>query len=287
MILSDKWEDYEILGAKDGQKLERWNKFILKRPDPTIFWRGKISESDFNKYDALYNRSSSGGGSWQYKRPMPESWEVSYKDLTFMVKPTGFKHTGIFPEQSSNWDYAAEKIKNANRKIKVLNLFAYTGCATVSASKAGAVEVVHVDASKGMTQIAKKNAELSGVSENFIRYIVDDVFKFVEKEIRRGNKYDAVIMDPPSYGRGTNGQIWKIEDSLNDLLEQVNKVLSDEPLFVLISSYTTNISSLALNNIVKSSSIRTRFKNIQTDELALPIKDEEVYLPCGICARCD
>lgn len=286
MILSDKWQDYEIIGAKDGQKLERWGKYTLKRPDPQIFWRGGIKDMDFDSYDAIYNRSGMGGGSWKYRNKLPESWQIHYGDLTFLVKPTGFKHTGIFPEQAANWDYAREKIQGSNKKIKLLNLFAYTGCATVNASKAGA-DVVHVDASKGMTQIAKQNALLSGVADNFIRYLVDDVFKFIEKEIRRGHKYDAVIMDPPSYGRGTNGQVWKIEDCLNDLLDLVEKVLTDDPLFMLINSYTTDISALALKNTVVSSPLKHRFKNIVTDELALPIRNEEVYLPCGICARCD
>ena len=237
--------------------------------------------------DAIYHRSNKGGGSWEYIKKLPVSWNISYRDLIFNVKPTGFKHTGIFPEQAVNWDYAKEKIENSKTNIKVLNLFAYTGCATCNASKAGANEVVHVDASKGMTQIAKENAKLCGIENNFIRYIVDDVFKFIEKEIRRGRKYDAVIMDPPSYGRGTNGEIWKLEDSLIKLLSSVNQILVEKPLFMIVSSYTTGISSISLKNVIYTSDLRDKFKNINTGELSLPIKDSDLLLPCGIYARCD
>jgi len=287
LLVSDKWQEYEIIYAGKGIKTERWGQYILKRPDPQIFW--EMNEGSNIKLfpDAIYHRSNKGGGSWEYIKKLPVSWNISYRDLIFNVKPTGFKHTGIFPEQAVNWDYAKEKIENSKTNIKVLNLFAYTGCATCNASKAGANEVVHVDASKGMTQIAKENAKLCGIENNFIRYIVDDVFKFIEKEIRRGRKYDAVIMDPPSYGRGTNGEIWKLEDSLIKLLSSVNQILVEKPLFMIVSSYTTGISSISLKNVIYTSDLRDKFKNINTGELSLPIKDSDLLLPCGIYARCD
>lgn len=287
LIVSDKWNDYEIIATKNGEKLERWGKYILRRPDPQIFWQSDVDDKTFNSYDAIYHRSNKGGGSWEYKNKLPESWMINYKDLTFNVKPTGFKHTGIFPEQSANWDYAREKIENSKREIKLLNLFAYTGCATCNASKAGAKEVVHVDASKGMTAIAKENAKLCKVDSNFIRYIVDDVFKFIEKEIRRGRKYDAIIMDPPSYGRGANGEVWKLEDSLTKLIELVNQVLVDEPLFMIINSYTTGLSPISLKNVILCSKLKQKFKNINSGEIALPVKNQNLLLPCGIYARCD
>ena len=287
LLISDKWKDYEIIATRDGEKLERWGDYVLRRPDPQIFWKSDIDDGEFNTYDAIYHRSNKGGGSWEFKTKLPQSWTVKYKNLTFNVKPTGFKHTGIFPEQAVNWDYAKDKIENANRDVRVLNLFAYTGCATCNASKAGAKEVVHVDASKGMTSIAKENAKLSGIENNFIRYIVDDVFKFIEKEIRRGRKYDAVIMDPPSYGRGANGEIWKIEDSLARLFELVNEILVDRPLFMIINSYTTGLSPISLKNAITTSKISRKFENIYSGEIALPIKNQDLLLPCGIYARCD
>jgi hypothetical protein len=287
LLISDKWKDYEIIATRDGEKLERWGDYVLRRPDPQIFWKSDIDDEKFNTYDAIYHRSNKGGGSWEFKTRLPQSWTVKYKNLTFNVKPTGFKHTGIFPEQAVNWDYAKDKIENANRGVRVLNLFAYTGCATCNASKAGAKEVVHVDASKGMTLIAKENAKLSGIENNFIRYIVDDVFKFIEKEIRRGRKYDAVIMDPPSYGRGANGEIWKIEDSLARLFELVNEILVDRPLFMIINSYTTGLSPISLKNAITTSKISEKFENIYSGEIALPIKNQDLLLPCGIYARCD
>lgn len=287
LLVSNKWEDYKILATKNGEKLEKWGKYILRRPDPQIFWSSDIKDREFESYDAIYHRSKAGGGSWDFKKILPDNWTINYKDLTFMVKPTGFKHTGIFPEQAVNWDYAREKIENANRDIKVLNLFAYTGCATINASKAGAKEVVHVDASKGMTAIAKENAKLSKVQDNLIRYIVDDVFKFIEKEIRRERKYDAIIMDPPSYGRGSNGEVWKLEDSLTKLLSLVNEILVDEPLFFIINSYTTGLSPISLKNVITTSNISQKFKNISSGEIALPVENSELLLPCGIYARCD
>lgn len=287
LLISDKWKDYEIIATRDGEKLERWGDYVLRRPDPQIFWKSDIDDEKFNTYDAIYHRSNKGGGSWEFKTRLPQSWTVKYKNLTFNVKPTGFKHTGIFPEQAVNWDYAKDKIENANRGVRVLNLFAYTGCATCNASKAGAKEVVHVDASKGMTLIAKENAKLSGIENNFIRYIVDDVFKFIEKEIRRGRKYDAVIMDPPSYGRGANGEIWKLEDSLARLFELVNEILVDRPLFMIINSYTTGLSPISLKNAITTSKISEKFENIYSGEIALPIKNQDLLLPCGIYARCD
>ena len=287
LLISDKWKDYEIIATRDGEKLERWGDYVLRRPDPQIFWKSDIDDEKFNTYDAIYHRSNKGGGSWEFKTRLPQSWTLKYKNLTFNVKPTGFKHTGIFPEQAVNWDYAKDKIENANRGVRVLNLFAYTGCATCNASKAGAKEVVHVDASKGMTLIAKENAKLSGIENNFIRYIVDDVFKFIEKEIRRGRKYDAVIMDPPSYGRGANGEIWKLEDSLARLFELVNEILVDRPLFMIINSYTTGLSPISLKNAITTSKISEKFENIYSGEIALPIKNQDLLLPCGIYARCD
>ena len=226
MIIANDWKDYEILDMADGEKLERWKDIILVRPDPQIIWKNKSFPSKWKEVNAKYNRSSTGGGSWQYKKKIPNAWQVNYKDLTFNIKPMGFKHTGLFPEQAVNWDWMIEKIKNAKRDIKVLNLFAYTGGATVACLSAGA-SVCHVDSSKGMVTWAKENVVSSGLQDKQVRYIVDDVVKFVNREIRRGNKYDAIIMDPPSYGRGTNGEVWKFEDNIGDLVELCLQVLSD------------------------------------------------------------
>lgn len=282
LILSKDWKDYEILDAGDGEKLERWGNILLRRPDPQIIWQVREKQL-WDKVHARYHRSDKGGGSWEYKKKIPEKWTVQYKELTFQVKPTGFKHTGLFPEQAVNWDWIIEKIQQANRPIKVLNLFAYTGGATCAASFAGAVEVVHVDASKGMVAWAKENAALSGLAENRIRYIVDDVFKFVEREHRRNNVYDAIIMDPPSYGRGPKGEIWKLEEELPKLLDLTSKILSKDCLFLLVNAYTTGFSHISLNNMMKQ--VFEGSYRFTSGEIGLPIHDGELVLPCGIYAR--
>lgn len=279
MKIANAWEDYELLEMKDGMKKERWGEYILVRPDPQIIWS---NDNSFGKYDAIYHRSNKGGGHWEYKTKLKDNWQVKYKELTFNIKPMGFKHTGLFPEQAVNWDYMIDKIKNSNRKIKVLNLFAYTGGATVACLYAGA-SVCHVDSSKGMVLWAKENVNSSGLGNSEVRYIVDDVVKFVEREIRRGNKYDAVIMDPPSYGRGVNGEVWDIETDLYKLLNLVNQLLSDNPLFVLINSYTTGLSSKVLENILK---FTIKQKGIITSgEIGLQQKSTDIILPCGIYGR--
>lgn len=283
ILLANEWEQYKILDAGNGEKLEKWSDILLRRPDPQIIWNTNKKDKIWNDVHAIYTRSDKGGGSWEFKKKLPEKWIVRYKELSFYVKPTGFKHTGLFPEQAANWDWIIGKIKNSNKPIKVLNLFAYTGGATCAASFAGAVEVVHVDASKGIVSWAKENAELSGLAKNKIRYIVDDVFKFVEREHRRGNFYDAIIMDPPSYGRGPKGEIWKIEDELPKLFSLVSKILSKEPLFLLVNSYTTGFSHIALKNMmIKSFGNKFVF---QSGEIGIPISDTELILPCGIYTR--
>lgn len=284
MLVSDEWKDYECIDAGNGEKLERWGKIILRRPDPWALWSHDNNEM-WNKYDALYHRSDKGGGYWENISTLPEFWTISYKELKFKVSPTGFKHTGLFPEQGVNWDFIMDKIKNANRDIKVLNLFAYTGGATIAASLAGAVEVVHVDASEGINAWAKENAKLTGLENNKIRYICDDVLKFVEREIRRGNKYDVIIMDPPTYGRGPAKELWKFENSLNKLLELCMEVLSDNPLFILMSSYTKGITPKTLENIFITS-IDKKYKNgkITVDELGLKMNNG-MFLPCGISGK--
>ena len=239
MRICQDWKDYKIIDAGNGEKLEIWKDIVLRRPDPQAIWPITNKNEQWKNPDGFYHRSSKGGGSWEFKKKLKDFWTVNYKDLTFKVSPTNFKHTGLFPEQALNWDYAIEKIKNANRPIKVLNLFAYTGAATMACSYAGAVEVVHVDAAKGMVEWAKENMRLSKLENNRIRFIVDDCLKFVEREARRGNKYDVIIMDPPSYGRGPNGEVWKFEDNIYNLVNASMKILSDEPLFLLINSYTT------------------------------------------------
>ena len=282
--LSDSWKDYECLDAGNGEKLERWGNVILRRPDPQAMW--KVNYTDLWKNpDGFYHRSNKGGGYWDFKKKLDEYWTIQYKELTFKVSPTNFKHTGLFPEQATNWDFIIDKIQNSGRKIKVLNLFAYTGGATMAASYAGA-DVVHVDASKGMTEWAKENMRLSHLENNVIRFIVDDCLKFVEREARRGNKYDAIIMDPPSYGRGPNGETWKFEDNLYNLIEACTKILSDKPLFFLINSYTTGISNIVLDNILKET-LLPLYPNgtIESGEVGLPITRDNLILPCGIYGR--
>ena len=282
MDVANNWKDYEILDMANGEKLERWGNVVLIRPDPQIIWKNKSFPEKWNKANARYNRSSSGGGAWKYNSKMPENWQIKYKDLVFNIKPMGFKHTGLFPEQAVNWDWMISKIQNAKREIKVLNLFAYTGGATVACSYAGA-SVCHVDSSKGMTTWAKENIVSSGLKDKPVRFIVDDVVKFVNREIRRGNKYDGIIMDPPSYGRGTNGEVWKFEDNISDLVELCSKVLSDKPLFFLINSYTTGISSKVLENILRLNIKKDgKFSN---GEIGIPMTNSKLILPCGIYGK--
>ena len=284
MKLANEWKDYKILDMADGQKLEQWGNVILSRPDPQIIWKDKSFPKKWKEIDATYHRSSSGGGSWEFKKTMPKQWQIKYKDLTFNIKLMGFKHTGLFPEQAVNWDWMINKIKSEKREIKVLNLFAYTGGATVACASAGA-SVCHVDSSKGMTAWAKENIESSGLKDRPVRFIVDDVVKFVNREIRRGNKYDAIIMDPPSYGRGTNGEVWNFEDNIYDLVELCTNVLSDKPLFFLINSYTTGISGKVLEDIL-SLTVEKKYKGIlEAGEIGIPMKNSKLVLPCGIYGR--
>lgn len=282
MDIARDWKDYEILDMANGEKLEKWKDVILVRPDPQIIWKSKSFPERWKNANARYIRSSTGGGNWDFNKKVPANWQVKYKELIFNIKPMGFKHTGLFPEQAVNWDWMINKIQHANRDIKVLNLFAYTGGATVACSYAGA-SVCHVDSSKGMVTWAKENITSSGLQNNPVRYIIDDVVKFVSREIRRGNKYDAIIMDPPSYGRGTNGEVWKFEENISDLVELCTKVLSDRPLFFLINSYTTGISSTVLENILRLN-IKAKGK-LSSGELGLPMKDSNLVLPCGIFSR--
>lgn len=283
MNIANEWKDYEIIDMASGEKLERWGNIKLIRPDPQIIWKNKSIPSEWKLANARYNRSNTGGGAWEYSKRLPESWQVKYKNLTFNIKPMGFKHTGLFPEQAVNWDWMINKIKQSKRDIKVLNLFAYTGGATVACLSAGA-SVCHVDSSKGMTTWAKENVESSGLREKPVRFIIDDVVKFVQREIRRGNKYDAIIMDPPSYGRGKNGEVWQFENNIADLVELCTQVLSDDPLFFLINSYTTGISSKVLANLLELNMKRYNGK-ITSGEIGLPMKNSKLVLPCGIYGR--
>lgn len=282
MNISNAWKDYECLKTGDGEKLERWGTFILNRPDPQIIWP---KSGKWLPADGHYYRSTSGGGHWEFAKKIPPFWTINYKDLTFKVSPTNFKHTGVFPEQASNWDYIEDKVKTYmqnHKEMHVLNLFAYTGCATMAASKAGATEVVHVDASKGINAWAKENMSLSHLEDNTIRFITDDVIKFLEREARRGRKYQGIIMDPPSYGRGPNNEVWKFENNIKDLISKVKLVLDDDFSFVLISSYTTGISPISLSNILK-----LEFSNnkIETGENTLPVTEDNLLLPCGIYGK--
>lgn len=281
MRVAKDWNDYEILDMANGEKLERWGNYILERPDPQIVWQDKTFKDKWKNVDAIYHRSKKGGGYWENINDIKASWQVKYKDLTFNIKQMGFKHTGLFPEQAVNWDYMIDKIKNSNRKIKVLNLFAYTGGATVACAYAGA-DVVHVDSSRGMVLWAKENIESSNLTDRYVRFIVDDVIKFVKREIRRGNKYDAIIMDPPSFGRGANGEVWNIEESLYPLIKLCMEVLSDNPLFFLINSYTTGMSPKVLENILYMTLDKKYKGKISSGEVGLPMKNSNLILPCGI-----
>ena len=283
MWYSQNWKDYELIDTSEGERLERWGKYLLIRPDPQIVWKNEKKSPLWSHADATYKRSSGGGGGWKNSR-VPEQWNIHYGALGFVVRPTGFKHTGLFPEQAANWDWFSDLIRGAGRSVKVLNLFAYTGGATIAAAKAGA-SVCHVDAAKGMVLQAKENAALSGLGDAPIRYIVDDCKKFVEREIRRGNRYDAVIMDPPSYGRGPLGEVWKIEDSIDELVALVANVLSDEPLFFLLNSYTTGLSPLAMSYILQLRLCRRFLGKTEAGELALPVTQTGCFLPCGASVR--
>ena len=283
MRVASDWKDYEILDMANGEKLERWGNFLLIRPDPQIIWKEKSFKEKWGQANARYNRSNKGGGAWEYKKRLPENWQIKYKNLTFNIKPMGFKHTGLFPEQAVNWDWMIDKIKESKRKIKVLNLFAYTGGATVACLSAGA-EVCHVDSSKGMTLWAKENVASSGLADRPVRFIIDVVIKFVPREIRRGNKYDGIVMDPPSYGRGKNGEVWQFEENISDLINLCTQVLSDDPLFFLINSYTTGISAKVLENMLNINMKRYKGK-ITSGEIGLPMKNSKLVLPCGIYGR--
>lgn len=282
MWIADGWKDYELLDTSDGQRLEKWKKYTLVRPDPQVIWSGVKRHPLWKKADGIYSREG-GGGKW-IKLDVPESWNISYKELTFKIKPMGFKHTGLFPEQAVNWDWFSSLIKNAGRPIKVLNLFAYTGGATIAAAKAGA-SVCHVDASRGMVQTAKENAALSGLSEAPIRYIVDDCAKFVEREARRGNKYDGIIMDPPSYGRGPSGEVWKLEDNIGKFVSSAAAILSDDPLFFLVNSYTTGLSASTMGYILGLEIAAKRGGKVVSDEIGLPVTRTGIALPCGASSR--
>ncbi len=283
MRYTSDWKDYELLDCSSGERLERWGNVTLIRPDPQVIWKTPKKHPAWRRADAVYHRSSSGGGNWEIKNKIPSFWSIGYGDLNFNVKTMGFKHTGIFPEQAVNWDYTAKLIKNAGRPVKVLNLFAYTGGATVACLKAGA-EVVHVDASKGMVQWAKENAVASGVADRKVRWIVDDCVKFVQREIRRGNKYDIIIMDPPSYGRGPGGEIWKLENEVYSFAELCSQVLSDNPIMVLINSYTTGLSPAVMQYIL-GALIKPKFGGVaESDEIGLPVTQTGMILPCGASA---
>lgn len=285
LILADNWKDYELIDMGNGEKLERWGDIVLRRPDPQVVWPMEKEWALWKNPHGHYHRSNRGGGHWEHKKRYPEKWVINYKNLKFNIKPTGFKHTGLFPEQAANWDWMIDKIKGAKRPIKVLNLFAYTGGATVACASAGA-EVCHVDAAKGMVTWAKENIETSGLQNQTVRFIVDDVVKFVEREIRRGRKYDAIIMDPPSYGRGPKGEVWKIEDKLFDFVKLCMDVLSDDPLFFLINSYTTGFSPIVLENVL-STTIGKKVKGgkIYGGEVGIPASRDGKILPCGIFGR--
>ena len=282
MWIADHWKDYAVLDCGGGEKIERWGNQILQRPDPQAIWPRDKDCKVWNKPNAIYHRSNAGGGKWEIRK-LPEQWAIHYGDLTFQLKPMSFKHTGLFPEQAVNWDWFGEKIRNAGRPIKVLNLFAYTGGATLAAAAAGA-SVTHVDASKGMVNWAKENAAASGLSGAPIRWLVDDCVKFVEREIRRGNHYDAIIMDPPSYGRGPKGEIWKIEDAIHPLIKLCTKILSDDPLFFLVNSYTTGLAPAVLTYML-ATELKPWKGNVESQEIGLPVTESGLVLPCGASGR--
>lgn len=283
MWIADGWKDYEVLDTSSGEKLERWGDYVLVRPDPQVIWNTEKRHAGWKKRNGHYHRSSKGGGEWEFF-DLPKEWRIHYKDLTFHLKPFSFKHTGLFPEQAVNWDWFQNLIKNAGRSVKILNLFAYTGGATVAAAKAGA-SVTHVDASKGMVTWAKENAVSSGLEKAPVRFLVDDCVKFVEREIRRGNQYDAIIMDPPSYGRGPKGEIWKMEESIFPFIELTAKLLSDDPLFFLINSYTTGLQPAVLSYMMNTVLVPKFGGRVEADEIGLPVKSSRLVLPCGASGR--
>ncbi|MCC8066146.1 MAG: class I SAM-dependent methyltransferase [Clostridiales bacterium] len=285
MWIADQWKDYEVIDTSKGEKLERWGDYLLVRPDPQVIWNTPCRQSGWKHPNGHYHRSSRGGGEWEFF-DLPKQWNIRYRDLTFQLKPFSFKHTGLFPEQAVNWDWFSEKIRSARttgKPVKVLNLFAYTGGATLAAAAAGA-QVTHVDASKGMVGWAKENASVSGLSDAPIRWLVDDCMKFVEREIRRGNHYDGIIMDPPSYGRGPKGEIWKIEDSIHPFIQECAKLLSDEPLFFLVNSYTTGLAPAVLTYLI-ATELRDRGGHVESQEIGLPVKASGLILPCGASGR--
>ena len=283
MRLSDNWQDFELIDTSDGERLERWNNIVLIRPDPQIIWSTDKNNPLWRSAHARYHRSSKGGGSWEQYKKIPEQWSVKYGELLFNIKPMGFKHTGVFPEQAVNWDFAYQKIKSENRPIKILNLFGYTGCATLACMKAGA-SVCHVDASKGMVQWAKENAALSGIADKPVRWIVDDCIKFVQREIRRQNKYDGIIMDPPSYGRGPNGEVWKLEERLCQLVMLCRQVLSDNPVFFILNSYTTGLSPAVMEYLLGVLLQKEFGGRVSSDEIGIKVTDTGLVLPCGSTA---
>ncbi|MBR6698351.1 MAG: class I SAM-dependent methyltransferase [Lachnospiraceae bacterium] len=283
MWIADGWKDYEVIDTSNGEKLERWGDYLLVRPDPQVIWNTPKNHKGWKRMNGHYHRSQKGGGEWEFF-DLPEQWTINYKELTFNLKPFSFKHTGLFPEQATNWDWFSDKIKNANRPVKVLNLFAYTGGATLAAAKAGA-SVTHVDASKGMVTWAKENARSSGLEEAPIRWIVDDCVKFVEREIRRGNKYDGIIMDPPSYGRGPKGEIWKIEESIHSFIKLCVQLLSDDALFFLINSYTTGLAPSVLTYMISTEILPTHKGSVESSEIGLPVSGNGLVLPCGASGR--
>ncbi len=283
MRVSDGWKSYSLIDTSAGKRLERWGDIILVRPDPQIIWENPHPSKLWERADAVYHRSSSGGGSWSFSKKLPESWTVDYKGLTFKVKPTGFKHTGLFPEQAVNWDLCTKLISSANREINVLNLFAYTGAATLACAKAGA-KVCHLDAVKGMVEWGRENAALSGLSDRPIRWIVDDAMKFLRREIKRQSRYDGIILDPPSYGRGTNGEMWKIEDCIFELMQMCTEVLTDKPLFVLLNSYTTGLSSSVMTYLINMT-VGQRFKiRVDSQEIGLKVEQTGLAVPAGSTA---
>ena len=283
MWLADQWKDYEVLDTSNGEKLERWGDYFLVRPDPQVLWDTPKKLRQWKKPNGHYHRSHKGGGQWEFF-DLPKTWDIQYKELKFHLQPFSFKHTGLFPEQAVNWDWFSDKIRKANRPIKVLNLFAYTGGATLAAAAAGA-SVTHVDASKGMVNWAKENAQLSGLREKPIRWLVDDCVKFVEREIRRGNHYDGIIMDPPSYGRGPKGEIWKIEEKIYPFIELCTKILSDDPLFFLVNSYTTGLQPAVLTYMLETQ-VAAKFRGkVVSDEIGLPVSSNGLVLPCGASGR--
>lgn len=283
MWIADGWKDYEVIDTSNGEKLERWGKYTLLRPDPQVIWDTPKKDKKWKQLNGHYHRSHKGGGEWEFF-DLPEQWTINYKELTFNLKPFSFKHTGLFPEQATNWDWFGDKIRKANRPVNVLNLFAYTGGATCAAAKAGA-SVTHVDASKGMVTWAKENAVSSGLEDAPIRWIVDDCVKFVEREIRRGRKYDGIIMDPPSYGRGPKGEIWKIEEKIYPFIELCTQLLSDKPLFFLVNSYTTGLQPAVLSYMMNTALVNQYGGEVKAEEIGLPVSSNGLVLPCGASGR--